>query len=317
MILRSLQSLVSRAREISPRPVARTLLAGTLTPIFLSVTSLSAFAGDPFRPSDPHDIGDASEAAFEAFFYEGNYAEAQTLVDAAIAAEPREPMNYAMAAALSYLNGDLSQLENHAQQTKHAAESLLATDPLRGHLYTAVGTFLEGAYILQTRGVARGTPTALRMLQQVFRELDAADEIDPTDPELSLLKGFMDLLLAVNLPFANPDQAIARLQNGYPTYLSHRGTAIGLRDLGRYDEALTEIDKALAAAPNNPDLLYLKAQILRRTSGNEASVEMFEAALAYAEQLPEAIVRQIKFEACLAEGFEGNTCAERSGINEG
>ena len=316
MMLRWRQSLLDRSRQNTYRPFVRTLIAGALTPIFLGLTSLSALAGDPFRPDSPHDIGDASEAAFEAFFYEGNYVEARQKVEAAIAAEPNEPMNYAMAAALGYLNNDLSQLENRAQQTKAAAESLLDTDPLRGHLYSAVGIFLEGAYILQTQGIARGTPTALRMLQQVFRELDAAAQIDSTDPELSLLKGFMDLLLAVNLPFSNPDQAIARLQNGYPAYLSHRGIAIGLRDLERYDEALAEVDKALAAAPENPDLLYLKAQILKRQSENEASLEMFEAALAYASQLPEPTVRQIRFEACIAEGIDGDLCYEQSGLGD-
>lgn len=317
MVLRSLQSLLKRSWSMTPRPLGHVLLAGAFTPVILGLTSLSALAGDPFRPNDPHNIGDASEAAFESFFYEGNYVEAAGLVEAAIAAEPEEPMNYAMAAALGYLNDDLSQLETRAQQTKTAAASLLDTDPLRGHLYNAVGIFLEGAYILQTQGIARGTPTALRMLQQVFRELEAAESISPDDPELSLLKGFMDLLLAVNLPFANPDQAIAQLQNGYPAYLSHRGIAVGLRDLERYDEALTEVDKAIEAAPDNPDLLYLKAQILRRIAEYQASLEMYEAALVYAPQLPDAIVSQIRFEACLTEGRDSGLCYEESGLGDG
>lgn len=316
MVLRSLKSFMHRSGSRSPRPVVRALVAGALTPVLLGLTSLSALAGDPFRPSDPHDIGDATEAAFEAFFYEGNYAEANSLVETAIAAEPGEPMNYAMAAALGYLNNDFNQLQTRAQQTKSAAEQLSATDPLRGHLYTAVGIFLEGAHVLQTQGIARGTPTALRMLQQVFRELDAAEAIDADDPELSLLKGFMDLLLAVNLPFANPDQAINRLQNGYPAYLSQRGIAIGLRDLERYDEALSAVNQALEAAPENPDLMYLKAQILRRTANNEASLELYEAALAYAGQLPESTVRQMRYEACKTEDVDGIDCYEAAGLGE-
>jgi tetratricopeptide (TPR) repeat protein len=314
MVLRSQQSQRNQPRRFAYPPLVRTLVAGTLAPIMLGLSSLAALAGDPFRPGNPHNIGDATEAAFKAMFYRGDYMAAQPLVEAAIADEPGEPMNYAMAAALDYLNNDLSQLESRAQQTQAAATSLMATDPLRGHLYSAVGIFLEGAYILQTQGITRGTPTALRMLQQVFRELSAAEKINPADPELSLLKGFMDLLLAVNLPFANPDQAIGRLQNGYPAYLSHRGIAIGLRDLERYDEALVEVNKALAEAPENPDLLYLKAQILRRTAGNEASLELFQAALAYASQLPEGTVRQIQYEACQAEGNAGSLCRERVGL---
>ena len=294
----------------------RAVLAGALTTAFLGLAPMAAQAGDPFRASNPHDIGDKTEAVFNALFYEGNYTAAQALVGEAIAAEPGEPMNYAVAAALGYLNRDLDKLAQQASMTQQTAAALKATDPLRGHLYTAVGVFMEGAHVLQTQGVARGTPRALRLLQRVFSELDAAEQIDRNDPELSLLKGFMDLLLAVNLPFANPDNAIARLQNGSPDYLSYRGIAIGMRDLGRYSEAQSQVDKALAAAPNNPDLLYLKAQILFLQQQYEASLPFYRSALSYADQLPVSTVRQIAFEACQAEGTAGEVCAERSRINE-
>lgn len=294
------------------RSRAKAVLAGALTAACLGLTPMAAQAGDPFRPDNPHNIGDKTEAVFNALFYEGNYTAAQALVGEAIAAEPDEPMNYAVAAALGYLNQDLDRLADQARMTQQTATNLKATDPLRGHLYSAVGLFMEGAHVLQSQGIARGTPTALRMLQRVFSELDAAERIDRNDPELSLLKGFMDLLLAVNLPFANPDNAIARLQNGSPAYLSHRGVAIGLRDLGRYKEAEAEVDKALAAAPDNPDLLYLKAQILFLQQEYAASVPIYHSALTYADQLPTSTVRQMSFEVCQAEGTAGEICAERA-----
>ncbi|MFM7470702.1 MAG: Sll0314/Alr1548 family TPR repeat-containing protein [Nodosilinea sp.] len=289
---------------------------GMLAAIAMGLTAPApAGAADPFRLTNPHGIGAASESAFKALFYAGDYVGAQRLVNQAIVAEPKEPMNYAMAAALSYLNNDLEGLARQAQLTQQAAEALKATDPLRGHLYSAVGVFMEGAHVLQTQGIARGTPTALRMLQQVFSELQAAEKVNPADPELSLLKGFMDLLLAVNLPFANPDQAIARLQNGYPTYLSHRGIAIGLRDLKRYDQALAEVNKALLEAPKNPDLLYLKAQILALKGDPKASIPVYTETLTYAQQLPRPVVWQIRYEKCLTEGLDGNLCAQQAGAN--
>jgi len=294
----------------------KAVLAGALTTAFLGLAPMAAQAGDPFRSNNPHDIGDKTEAVFNALFYEGNYTAAQSLVGEAIAAEPGEPMNYAIAAALGYLNQDLDKLSQQASMTQQTAVALKASDPLRGHMYNAVGIFMEGAHVLQTQGIARGTPTALRLLQRVFSELDAAEKIDRDDPELSLLKGFMDLLLAVNLPFANPDNAIARLQNGSPDYLSYRGIAIGMRDLGRYSEAQNQVDKALAAAPNNPDLLYLKAQILFLQQQYEASLPFYRSALSYADQLPASTVRQMNFEACQAAGTAGEVCAERSRINE-
>jgi len=293
------------------------LALATAATVLLSAPA--ALAGDPFRPNDPHPIGDATEAAFEAFFKQGDYVAAEDLVQAAIVADPQEPMNHAMAAALAYLNGtdraSLDELNRRAQITQELARTLEATDPLRGHIYQAVGIFLEGAYILQKEGIAQSTPTVLGMLRQVYSQLDRATAIDPNDPELSLLKGFMDLLLAVNLPFANPDQAIARLNNGYPVYLSQRGIALGLRDLQRYPEAEAAVDAALAAAPSNPDLLYLKAQILKLSGDNATSLTYYAEALTYAEQLPIGTVRQLRFEQCLTEGVDMPTCAVRSNIN--
>lgn len=293
----------------------RSWLAGALAAATVGLGALPALAGDPFRPNNPHNIGPATEATFKALFYEGNYTAAQRLAEQAIAAEPGEPMNYAIAAALGYLAEDPGSLLEKAQLTQSTAAALKATDPLRGHLYTAVGIFMEGAHVIQTRGVARGTPTVLRMLQQVFSELGAAEAINPDDPELSLFKGFMDLLLAVNLPFANPDQAITRLQNGYPAYLSHRGIAIGLRDLERYDEALGQVDRALAAAPNNPDLMYLKAQVLFLKQDYAASLPLYARALTFADQLPDSTVSRMRFEECLAQGTDAGICAERAGID--
>jgi len=281
----------------------------------VGLSALPALAGDPFRPHAPHAIGDATEATFRALFYEGNYTSAQRLANQAMAAEPNEPMNYAIAAALSYLDQDLNALLQQAQQTQSVAAALKEIDPLRGHLYTAVGLFMEGAHVIQTQGLTRGTPTVLRMLQRVFSELSAAEAISPNDPELNLMKGFMDLLLAVNLPFANPDQAISRLQQGYPDYLSQRGIAIGLRDLQRYDEALGAVNRALAAAPNNPDLIYLKAQILFLKQDHQASLPYYAAALAQADQLPVATVRQIRYEECQAQGHNSSTCLTRAGLN--
>jgi tetratricopeptide (TPR) repeat protein len=283
--------------------------AGTIA---LQMGSLPALAGDPFRPNAPHRIEDSTEAAFYAIFRDGNYVEAEAIL--ANARDRSDPMFHAMAAALAYLDKDWEGLRTNATRTQQTAESIISQDPLRGNLYSAVGIFLEGAYVLQTQG-ARGTPTALGMLQKVFDRLDEAERINPQDPELSLIKGFMDLLLAVNLPFANPERAIQRLNTyGYPVYVAQRGIAIGYRDLGENENALQAVDAALAAAPNNPDLLYLKAQILRRLGRNSESISFFAQALEYAEQMPEATVRQITFEQCLSQGKNPPTCAASAGL---
>ncbi|NER79168.1 MAG: hypothetical protein F6K42_06215 [Leptolyngbya sp. SIO1D8] len=272
-----------------------------------------ALAGDPFRPSDPRDISEISEQAFYAMFRDGNYVVAREYLETADDSTVQsDPMFHALGAAFDYLDEDWDGLLAKAELTQQTASALSSSDPLRSNLYEAVGIFLEGAHILQTEGIAQGTPKALGMLQQVFDRMDAAEEIDPEDPELSLLKGFMDLLLAVNLPFANPERAIERLETyGYPDYVTYRGIALGYRDLDRNQEALAAIDVALEAAPNNPDLMYLKAQILRRLDQREASIEFFEQALEYADQLPLSTTKQIAIEQCRARGESRTVCKDR------
>lgn len=280
-------------------------LTGTLT-IALGVLANPAFAGDPFRVDNPRTIGDQTEAAFKSMFEQGNYVEAAELLQGA---ESDEPLAYALKASIAYVNEDLGALGENAQLTRESAEQLKETDPLRGHLYIAAGLFLEGAHTFLSEGAVRSTPAVLAKLQQVFSNLREAERIDANDPELNLLKGYMDLILAVNLPFANPEQAIQRLNDhARPTYLAQRGIALGYRDLDQQQRALEAVDRALAEAPNNPELFYLKAQILRRLSddveGDEQkqlqrqSLVFFRQAWAQRTQLPESTVEQIDREAC-------------------
>jgi len=292
---------MSTLKQITGTALAATVLATTV----LSGTALwtiPAWASDPFRTTNPHPIGNQTEAAFRAIFEEGNYVEAQRLLRTA---EPNEPLAHALEASLAYLNQDWSALSSSATLTRETAERLVATDPLRGHLYTAVGYFLEGGYALTTQGTLDGTPAALSKLQQVFDQLKQAEAINPNDPELNLLKGYMDLLLAVNLPFSDPADAIERLQTlAAPSYLVHRGIAIGYRDLSQHDQskradylnqALTSVDQALTETPHNPDLLYLKAQILVLQQNDRASLPFFQQAMGIQGRIPTLIPRRMDF----------------------
>ncbi|HLO46922.1 MAG TPA: Sll0314/Alr1548 family TPR repeat-containing protein [Kamptonema sp.] len=298
---------------LAPKQVLGAIASTTirLTAI-VSLTALSfcvnpALAGDPFRSSNPHPIGNKTEAAFKAMFEQGNYVAAKAYVEQALSAEPNDPLVYAMKASLSYIDQDLEGLNAYAKKTREVAEKLSKTDSLRGNIYIAAGYFLEGAYTIAKEGTAKGTSQAMNKLRQVFQYLDVAEKIAPTDPELNLVRGYMDLMLATNLPFSNPNQAIQRLeQKASPRYLADRGIAVGYRDLDKYDQALNSVNKALAATPNNPEVLYLKAQILvsqaRRQNNNRTLFDQarknFDAALAKPSQLPRRLVAQIFFEQC-------------------
>ncbi|MGJ3247386.1 MAG: Sll0314/Alr1548 family TPR repeat-containing protein [Elainellaceae cyanobacterium] len=267
---------------------------GTMA-IALSMWVNPAFA-DPFRTTNTREFDSQTEAAFDAMFVQGNYRAAERHLQAAAS---DEPMIHAMKASLAYLDEDWEALSENARLTLESADRLIADDPLRGYLYTAIGHFMEGAYVLSTQGTVRATPTVLSKLRQVFDNLGQAESIDSTDAELNLIKGYMDLMLAVNLPFSSPDQAIERLQSyGAPVYLVNRGVAIAYRDLRQEDKALEYVDKALQETPDNPDLYYLKAQILRLQGNLEESEQFFQQALRKQSQLPDSLAEQVAYEFC-------------------
>lgn len=285
-----------------PAPKQTVTALASAAVVVLGLWMTPSLAGDPFRSSNPRAIGDKTEAAFNSIFKEGNYKQAKGYLSQAEASEPKEPLAYAMQAALAF--NDITQdkndpnlelLKGYADKTLQTAQQLKNTDPLRGNLYTAVGHFLEGTYDFKKEGAVG----ALTKLQKVFQYLDEAKKIDPNDPELNLLTGYMDLMLAINLPFSDPAQAIQRLENyGAPKYLAYRGIAVGYRDLKQYSKAMEFVDRALALTPDNPEVLYLKAQILRYQDKNQESLEFFKKALEKQAQLPNNSVAQITREQC-------------------
>ncbi len=261
-----------------------------------------AWAADPFRTgADARPIGPNTQAAFEIVFKQGNYQIASQRLDQALALEPNEPMIYSMKAALAYINGDLPAFARFGTLTREVGQRLTATDPLRGHLYTGVGYFMEGGYVVASQGLVSGTPQALPKIQQMFSEIEEAQKLNASDPELNLIKGYMDLMIATNLPFSSIDDAISRLQRSAPEYLSWRGIAIGYRDSNKLDQALEAVNRALLQAPDNPELHYLKAQILVKRDQFRDSIASFQRALALREQLPPRLVRTIEREARKAQ----------------
>ncbi|MDJ0658775.1 MAG: Sll0314/Alr1548 family TPR repeat-containing protein [Crocosphaera sp.] len=265
--------------------------------VALSFWGTPSLAGDPFRNSNPRPIGDNTEAAFVAIFKNGNYLTAKTYLQQAVQTETDEPLAYAMKASLAYSNEDWEVMKNAADKTLSTAQQLTPQDPLRGNLYQAVGHFLQGAYTFKTKGPLG----AVNKLQLVFDHLEKAEKIAPNDPELNLLKGYLDLILSVNLPFSSPEDAIARFeQYAAPNYMVDRALFAAYRDLDQYDTAMQYIDQALANSPDNPELQYFKGQILRkkgRTKDGQPkdlgllkeAYTYFEQAMTKVDQLPKGV----------------------------
>jgi tetratricopeptide (TPR) repeat protein len=277
----------------------RSAIALSLGSVLLGSVATPSWAGDPFGRGKP--IGDKTEAVFKAIFEEGNYLKAKELLPAAKQAEPDEPLIHALDASLSFAE---SQKENDttkgnkdeflaaAQRTQASAQKLTKTDEKRGKLYLAVGNFLESAHIIAVKGIVSGTPDALGKLTNAFQYLGEAES---NDPEYSLIKGSMDLMLAVNvnLPLSDANAAVDRVQNqAAPKYVADRVLAWGFRDMNKLDDALKAVNRAIQVTPNNPDLYYLRGQILVKQNKKSDSVPDFKRALSEPKKLPDSLKAQ-------------------------
>lgn len=220
--------------------------------------------------------------------------------------DPNDPLSLAMKASLTYSDmlGErdsgkkvsmLEEFQSYAAQTRTAAERLLGNDPLRGNLYLAVSHFFDGVYAFTKEGTVKGTAKVLGELQQIIRYLNEAEAKSPDDPELNLLRGYIDVYSGIYLPFSNPDKGLERLQKfANPRYLADRGLAMGYLEMKEYDKAMAAVDRALAGAPENPDLFYLKSRILSKQGKDQESIPYLEQAIAKRDQLPVGLVREME-----------------------
>ena len=280
----------------APKQILKACLSTAV--VLIGLWGMPTLAADPFRDSNPRDIDDTVQDAFDFFFKDGNYKQAEAYLKKSESRQSKEPMTYAMLSSLAYLDQDWETFKSYGTKTLDMAKEMIPADPLRGNLYTAVGYFLEGAYDFEKEGPI----SALTKLQKVFEYLDKAKEIDSNDPELNLITGYMDLMLAVNLPFSDPSQAIDKLETyAFPSYLAYRGIAVGYRDLKQYSKAIDYIDRSMETTPSNPDVFYLKAQILRKLGQEQESLDFFNKALEKQTQLPKRHAAQITYEQCKLE----------------
>ncbi|NJK35789.1 MAG: tetratricopeptide repeat protein [Oscillatoriales cyanobacterium SM2_2_1] len=264
----------------------------------LLLTTAPAWARDPFRTTNPRPIGIETRKAFDLLFRDGNFPQAVRQLDVALRKEAGDPLPQALRAAVAYIREDFIDMKVYSDRTRDRAQALLKTDRLRGHLYLGVSYLMEAGYIVRTQGLT-SAPRALPIVQRALDELNNASAIDPRDPELNLIKGYMDMLIASVVPLADLDSALGSLrQFATPDYLKWRGIALGYRDAKRFDQALDAVNRAIAIAPNNPELYYLRGQILWLKGGtnlNEARTQ-YLLALRQSSQLPPPLVGTIRVE---------------------
>ncbi|AGY56896.1 cellulose synthase subunit BcsC [Gloeobacter kilaueensis JS1] len=278
--------------QTAKRKQAKQLFLAGLAALMLSGSwrTLPAQAADPFRTGGAaRPIGPALQGAFEDFFKRGDYQNAAQKLELAQRQNPDEPLVFTLQAALAYQNGQVDRLLTLAKKTRDVAQAMASKDPSRSHLYTGLAQGLEASsYYLKDGFIA--LPKMLTFVPSMFLEFKAARETAPDDPEINLFVGYIDTLLTKH------DEAIREFRKAAPNYLSMRGQALAFRDKKLYDDALGMVDQALAAAPSNPDLYYLKGQILALKGRAAEAVDQFDRALAAGDQLPEGTRKQIERE---------------------
>jgi len=287
------------------------ILSTSLLAALVSVaTVMPSFAADPFRTKNARPIGNETQKAFELMFKEGNYNAAVNQINAAIATEANEPLLFALRASTFFATEDYLGMQVAGQRVRKNAESLRGKDNLRAYIYLAASDLIEAGYIVKTQGIS-SAPRALPLVQSVLDYLQKAKDIDPNDPELNLIKGYVDMLIASVLPLSDLESALQSLrQFAAPDYLKWRGIALAYRDARRPDLAIDAVNKALASAPNNPELHYLKGQILWLQGGNNTAEakKFFELALSKSKQMNPSLLAEIRDQCRNLSG--GVKCAE-------
>jgi tetratricopeptide (TPR) repeat protein len=201
-------------------------------------------------------------------------------------------------------------MQDDGKRVRTKAEALKGKDSLRAYIYLAASDLIEAGAIIKIEGLS-SAPKALPLVQSVFDNIKKAQDIDANDPELNLVKGYIDMLIASVLPLSDLESALTSLkQYAAPDYLKWRGIALAYRDARKPDLALDAVNKAIAAAPNNPELNYLKGQVLWMQGGSNIpnAKKQFELALSKSKQINPSLLAEIREQCRGLTG--GKNCSE-------
>lgn len=247
---------------------------------------------DPFRNgSEAREMAPEIANAMNTFFCNGDYVMLSHQLEDARQAAPEEPMVYVAYSALAYLHEDYATIREMTDLTLNAAANLKGSDPLRSHLYTGVGHGMKAATTVVNDGIARGLPLALPSINIMFAEFRSAQSMAPKDSEVNFFIGFIDLMMT------RYDRALKQFQTAStPQHMAYWGQALTYKDMGRYEEGLAAIDKALSSGCEHPEHYYLQGQILRKLARYEESVAAFDRSLKSSDRMPEPLVKQISRE---------------------
>ncbi len=257
-------------------------------PLAILLCANSASAADPFRVGiKARPIGSSLQSVFEDFFRYGRYQSSNQKLTMAQAENPNEPLVYTLLAATAYQNQQKGVFLTTLPKIRAASKAIAVKDVARSHLYQGIAQGLEGYFLKDS---VTDLPKTLTYASSMLLEIDKAHQLSPNDPEINLFVGFINMVLGKR------DEALSNFQKAGPPYLALRGQALVYRDTQDYANAQVAVDKAIATAPKNPELFYLKAQILSLQKKPTEAVKFFDRAIKLGNELPEGTLKQINKE---------------------
>jgi tetratricopeptide (TPR) repeat protein len=280
--------IVPMQTPVTPFRIKQFIQRCAVLPLAVVLCAHSALAVDPFRVGiKARPMGLSLESAFKDFFLYGKYQSSIPKLAKAQVENPNEPLVYTLQAATAYQNQQNDKFLASLSKIRDASKAIAAKDSARSHLYQGVAQGLEGYFLKDS---VTDLPKTLTYASSMLLEIDKAHQLSPNDPEINLFVGFINMVLGKN------DEALQNFQKAGPPYLALRGQALVYRDTRDYGKAQIAVDKAISVAPQNPELLYLKAQILVLQKNPTEAMKYFDQALKLGKELPADTLKQINKE---------------------
>ena len=280
--------LVPMQTYVMPLKVRKLIQRCAVLPLSVIFCAHSALAADPFRVGiKARPMGASLQSVFEDFFRYGKYKSSSQKLAKAQAENPNEPLVFTLLAATAYQNQQKDVFLQMVPKIRDASNRIAAKDSARSHLYKGIAQGLQGYFLKDN---VTDLPKTLTYASSMLLEIDKAHSLSPNDPEINLFVGFINMVLGKH------DEALKNFQKASPPYLALRGKALVYRDTKDYANAQVAVDKAIAVAPQNPELLYLKAQILVLQKNPNEAMKYFNQALKLGNELPADTLKQINKE---------------------